>query len=71
VIAWRDLPDLRDPDRFDFWLQRVLANMCIEHAVETDAGTPGSRSSTSPTTSRATSSRVWSTGTSSIEHSAG
>ena len=32
VIAWRDLPDLRDPDRFDFWIQRVLANMCIEHA---------------------------------------
>jgi RNA polymerase sigma-70 factor (ECF subfamily) len=32
VIAWRDLPDLRDPDRFDFWLQRVLTNMCIEHA---------------------------------------
>ena len=32
VIAWRDLPDLRDPDRFDFWVQRVLANMCIEHA---------------------------------------
>jgi RNA polymerase sigma-70 factor (ECF subfamily) len=32
VIAWRDLPDLRDPDRFDFWLQRLLANMCIEHA---------------------------------------
>ena len=32
VIAWRDLPDLRDPDRFDFWLQRVLSNMCIEHA---------------------------------------
>jgi len=32
VIAWRDLRDLRDPDRFDFWVQRVLANMCIEHA---------------------------------------
>jgi RNA polymerase sigma-70 factor (ECF subfamily) len=32
VIAWRDLPDLRDPDRFDFWVQRLLANMCIEHA---------------------------------------
>jgi len=32
VIAWRDLPDLRDPDRFDFWIQRVLTNMCIEHA---------------------------------------
>ena len=24
VIAWRDLPSLRDPDRFDYWLQRVL-----------------------------------------------
>jgi RNA polymerase sigma-70 factor, ECF subfamily len=32
VIAWRDLPSLRDPDRFDFWIHRVLANMCIEHA---------------------------------------
>ena len=32
VIAWRDLPDLRDPDRFDFWIQRLLANMCIDHA---------------------------------------
>jgi RNA polymerase sigma-70 factor (ECF subfamily) len=32
VIAWRDLPDLRNPDRFDFWVQRLLANMCIEHA---------------------------------------
>jgi RNA polymerase sigma-70 factor (ECF subfamily) len=32
VIAWRDLPDLRDPDRFDFWIQRVLSNTCIEHA---------------------------------------
>ena len=32
VIAWRDLPSLRDPDRFDYWLQRVLTNMCIEHA---------------------------------------
>ena len=32
VIAWRDLPELRDPDRFDFWIQRLLANMCIDHA---------------------------------------
>ena len=24
VIAWRDLPSLRDPDRFDAWLHRVL-----------------------------------------------
>ena len=24
VIAWRDLRGLRDPDRFDAWLQRLL-----------------------------------------------
>jgi RNA polymerase sigma-70 factor (ECF subfamily) len=28
VIAWRDLPGLRDPDRFDAWLQRTLVNRC-------------------------------------------
>jgi RNA polymerase sigma-70 factor (ECF subfamily) len=32
VIAWRDLPDLRDPDRFDAWVHRVLTNVCVEHA---------------------------------------
>jgi RNA polymerase sigma-70 factor (ECF subfamily) len=32
VIAWRDLPSLRDPDRFDGWVHRVLTNVCIEHA---------------------------------------
>ena len=32
VIAWRDLPDLRDPDRFDPWVQRLLTNVCIDHA---------------------------------------
>ena len=32
VIAWRDLSDLRDPDRFDVWIQRTLANVCIDHA---------------------------------------
>src|SRR5262245_22955326 len=32
VIAWRDLPDLRDPDRFDAWAQRLLVNVCIAHA---------------------------------------
>lgn len=29
VLAWRDLPTLRDPDRFEQWLQRVLMNVCI------------------------------------------
>lgn len=26
--AWRDLPRLRDPDRFDAWLNRILVNRC-------------------------------------------
>ena len=26
VIAWRELRSLRDPDRFDAWLQRLLVN---------------------------------------------
>jgi RNA polymerase sigma-70 factor (ECF subfamily) len=26
--AWRDLPGLRDPDRFDAWLRRLLINAC-------------------------------------------
>jgi RNA polymerase sigma-70 factor (ECF subfamily) len=32
VIAWRDLPSLRDPDRFDAWVHRVLTNVCIAQA---------------------------------------
>jgi RNA polymerase sigma-70 factor, ECF subfamily len=28
VRAWRDLPSLRDPDRFDGWLYRVLLRAC-------------------------------------------
>ena len=32
VIAWRDLPSLRDPDRFDAWVHRLLTNVCIEQA---------------------------------------
>ena len=26
--TWHDLPDLRDPDRFDAWLYRILVNAC-------------------------------------------
>jgi RNA polymerase sigma-70 factor (ECF subfamily) len=26
--AWRDLPTLRDPDRFDAWLRRLVVNAC-------------------------------------------
>jgi RNA polymerase sigma-70 factor (ECF subfamily) len=32
VRAWRDLRALRDPDRFDAWLYRLLVNACRDHA---------------------------------------
>lgn len=32
VDAWRDLPTLRDPDRFDAWLHRLLVNACYTEA---------------------------------------
>jgi RNA polymerase sigma-70 factor (ECF subfamily) len=28
VIAWRELPRLRDPERFDAWLHRMLVHTC-------------------------------------------
>jgi RNA polymerase sigma-70 factor (ECF subfamily) len=30
VRAWRDLPGLRDPDRFDAWLYRLLVRACYD-----------------------------------------
>jgi RNA polymerase sigma-70 factor, ECF subfamily len=30
IRAWRDLPGLRDPDRFDAWLHRLLVNACLD-----------------------------------------
>ena len=33
VIAWRDLPGLRDPDRFDAWLHRLVVRSCVAEAV--------------------------------------
>jgi RNA polymerase sigma-70 factor, ECF subfamily len=35
VRAWRDLPTLRDPDRFDAWLHRLLVHACIDEARRT------------------------------------
>jgi RNA polymerase sigma-70 factor, ECF subfamily len=32
VIAWRDLPGLRDPARFDAWIHRLLTHVCIAEA---------------------------------------
>ncbi len=28
VIAWRELPRLRDPDRFDAWIHRLVVRAC-------------------------------------------
>jgi RNA polymerase sigma-70 factor (ECF subfamily) len=30
LLAWRDLPRLRDPERFEAWLHRLLVNACYE-----------------------------------------
>ncbi len=30
VNAWRELPGLRDPDRFDAWLYRLIINACAD-----------------------------------------
>ena len=30
IRAWRDLPALRDADRFDAWLHRLTVNACID-----------------------------------------
>ena len=30
LLAWRDLPKLRDPERFSPWLRRLLVNACYE-----------------------------------------
>jgi RNA polymerase sigma-70 factor, ECF subfamily len=30
LLAWRDLPRLRDAERFDVWLHRLLVNACYE-----------------------------------------
>jgi RNA polymerase sigma-70 factor, ECF subfamily len=32
VRAWRDIRTLRDPDRFDAWLRRLLVNACYDES---------------------------------------
>jgi len=32
IRAWRDLPGLREPDRFDAWLHRLTINACLDQA---------------------------------------
>jgi RNA polymerase sigma-70 factor (ECF subfamily) len=35
VRAWRELPKLRDADRFDAWLRRLVVNACIDEIRRT------------------------------------
>jgi RNA polymerase sigma-70 factor (ECF subfamily) len=51
IRAWRDLPGLRDPGRFDAWFHRLTVNSCLDvarrrrrRAIEVDLTpiTPGS-----------------------------
>lgn len=32
IHAWRDLPTLRSPERFDAWLYRLLVHSCLKEA---------------------------------------
>ena len=32
IIAWRQLPTLRDPDRFEAWVRRLLVRACYAQA---------------------------------------
>jgi RNA polymerase sigma-70 factor (ECF subfamily) len=32
LLAWRDLPRLHDPERFEVWLHRLLVNACYGEA---------------------------------------
>ena len=66
IRAWRDLPGLRDPERFDAWLHRLTVHACIDLArhrrrrpIEVEI-TPIDRPSTSDIAAR------WPTASSSI-----
>src|SRR3954464_2552725 len=32
LLAWRELPRLRDAERYEVWLYRLLVNACFEEA---------------------------------------
>ena len=44
VRAWRDLPRLRDPDRFDGWLYRILVRACHDQRRRRGDRMPGLQS---------------------------
>ena len=43
ITAWRELPSLRDPERFDAWLYRILVRTCAAEARRSGRWRPGVR----------------------------
>jgi RNA polymerase sigma-70 factor (ECF subfamily) len=37
VLAWRRFPGLRDPDRFEAWIHRILVHACYDESRRTRA----------------------------------
>ena len=35
MLAWRRLPRLRDPDRFEAWIHRILVHACYDESQRT------------------------------------
>ena len=35
VLAWRRLPKLRDPERFEAWIHRILVHACYDESTRT------------------------------------
>ena len=60
VLAWRRLPHLRDADRFEAWIHRVLVHACYDEAQRSRQWSANVRAlpADGPTTSDGTSSVV-------------
>jgi DNA-directed RNA polymerase specialized sigma24 family protein len=43
VAIWRDLPQLRDPERFDAWSYRLLVRACYAEGRRSRAWSPNLR----------------------------
>jgi RNA polymerase sigma-70 factor (ECF subfamily) len=64
VRAWREIPRLRDADRFDAWLRRLVVNACydegrrVKRRAEVSLFSVGDRSTVDSSSSTAESDRI-------------